>query len=53
MVWKVFGLAPMFTERANRGEVQIIEETETSLVLGLRARVSGVGFFTVVGVAGY
>lgn len=39
-----FGLAPMFTESANRGEIQIIEETEASIVMGLRARMSGVGF---------
>lgn len=39
-----FGLAPMFTEKANRGEIQIIEETEASIVLGLRAEVSGVSF---------
>lgn len=39
-----FGLAPMFTEKANRGEIEIIEETEASIVLGLRAGVGGVGF---------
>lgn len=39
-----FGLAPMFTEKANRGEIEIIEETEASIVLGLRAQVGGVGF---------
>jgi glutaconate CoA-transferase, subunit A len=39
-----FGLAPMFTEKANRGEIEIIEETEASIVLGLRAEVGGVGF---------
>lgn len=38
-----FGLAPIFTEKANRGEIQIIEETEASLVLGLRAQIAGVG----------
>ncbi len=38
-----FGLAPMFTQRANNGTLHIIEETETSLVMGLRARVAGVG----------
>lgn len=39
-----FGLAPMFTQKANRGEIEIIEETEASIVLGLRAQISGVGF---------
>ncbi len=39
-----FGLAPMFTEKANRGEIEIIEETEASIVLGLRAQISGVGY---------
>jgi glutaconate CoA-transferase subunit A len=39
-----FGLAPMFTEKANRGELQIIEETEASIVLGLRAQISHAGF---------
>ena len=39
-----FGLAPMFTEAAQKGQVEIIEETEASLVMGLRAASSGVGF---------
>lgn len=39
-----FGFAPMFTEKANKGEIQIIEETEASIVMGLRAQVAGVGF---------
>jgi glutaconate CoA-transferase subunit A len=39
-----FGFAPMFTAKAGRGELAIIEETETSLALGLRAAISGVGF---------
>jgi len=41
---EIFGLAPMFTYYANRGEVEIIEETEASLALGLRARLAGIGF---------
>jgi glutaconate CoA-transferase, subunit A len=40
----IFGLAPMFTYYANRGEVEIIEETEASLAFGLRAEMAGVGF---------
>jgi len=39
-----FGLAPMFTYKANRGEVEIIEETEASLAFGLRAQMAGIGF---------
>ena len=38
------GFAPMFTEKANRGEIDICEETESSLAMGLRARMAGVGF---------
>lgn len=38
----VFGLAPMFTEKA--GDLDIVEETEVSLTLGLRATLSGIGF---------
>ncbi len=39
-----FGFAPMFTEKANRGEIEILEETESSLAMGLRAQMAGVGF---------
>ncbi len=28
---EVFGLAPMFTYYANRGELEVLEETEASL----------------------
>ncbi len=41
---EIFGLAPMFTYYANRGELEIIEETEASLALGLRAAMAGIGF---------
>jgi glutaconate CoA-transferase subunit A len=41
---EIFGLAPMFTYYANRGELEIIEETEASLAFGLRAQMAGVGF---------
>jgi glutaconate CoA-transferase subunit A len=41
---EIFGLAPMFTYYANRGEIQVIEETEGSLAFGLRAQMAGVGF---------
>ena len=39
-----FGLAPMFTEAANRGDIHILEETEASLAMGIRAKTAGVGF---------
>lgn len=41
---EIFGLAPMFTYYANRGEIEIVEETEASLALGLRACIAGLGF---------
>jgi len=41
---EIFGLAPMFTYYANRGEIDIVEETEASLAFGLRAQMAGVGF---------
>src|SRR5512139_3319398 len=41
---EIFGLAPMFTYYANRGEIEVIEETEASLAFGLRAQAAGVGF---------
>jgi glutaconate CoA-transferase subunit A len=41
---EIFGLAPMFTYYANRGEIEILEETEASLAFGLRARLAGIGF---------
>lgn len=41
---EIFGFAPMFTAFANLGEVEIIEETEASLALGLRAQIAGIGF---------
>jgi len=39
-----FGFAPMFTEAAQKGVLQIIEETEASLALGVRAGIAGVGY---------
>jgi glutaconate CoA-transferase subunit A len=41
---EIFGLAPMFTYYANRGEIQVMEETEGSLAFGLRAQMAGIGF---------
>ncbi|MYI40941.1 MAG: CoA transferase subunit A [Chloroflexi bacterium] len=39
-----FGLAPMFTQFAQSRRIRIIEETEASIVMGMRAQISGVGF---------
>jgi glutaconate CoA-transferase subunit A len=39
-----FGLAPMFTQFAQQGKIQIMEETEASLVMGIRAKLADVGF---------
>lgn len=41
---EIFGLAPMFTHYANRGEIEMVEETEASLAFGLRAQMAGIGF---------
>ncbi len=41
---EIFGLAPMFTYFANRGKIDVIEETETSLAMGLRAGIARIGF---------
>jgi len=41
---EAFGLAPMFTQAANRGEIEIVEESEASLAFGLRAELATVGF---------
>ena len=41
---EIFGFAPMFTYYANRGEIDVLEETEASLAAGLRARLAGIGF---------
>ena len=39
-----FGFAPMYTQAAQKGLIQTIEETEASLSMGMRARMSGAGF---------
>ncbi len=41
---EAFGLAPHFTLAAERGWIEIREETEASIVFGLRATLAGVGF---------
>jgi glutaconate CoA-transferase subunit A len=39
-----FGLAPMYTQAAARGDVRVIEESENSLAFGLRAAMAGMCF---------
>jgi len=46
---EIFGFAPMFTDLANRGKIDVIEETETSLSMGLRAQMASVGFMPGLG----
>jgi glutaconate CoA-transferase subunit A len=46
---EIFGFAPMFTYYANRGKIEVLEETEASLGFGLRARLAGVGFMPGLG----
>ena len=41
---EAYGLAPMFSQLATAGELEMIEETEASLGFGLRATLAGVGF---------
>ncbi len=41
---EAFGLAPMFTQAATAGDLEVVEETEASLSFGLRATLAGVGF---------
>lgn len=41
---EAFGLAPMFTRAASAGDLDIVEETETSIACGLRATLARVGF---------
>jgi len=39
-----FGFAPMFSQAASDGALEIVEESEGSLAFGLRATLAGVGF---------
>jgi len=49
---EAFGLAPMFTQRATAGDLQVIEETESSIAFGLRAKLAGISFMPGLGWAG-
>jgi glutaconate CoA-transferase, subunit A len=42
--FEAFGLAPMFTQAASLGDLEIIEESEASLTFGLKATLADVGF---------
>lgn len=46
---EIFGFAPMFTTLANKGQIDVIEETEISLAMGLRAQMASVGFMPARG----
>ena len=41
---EAFGLAPMFTQFVQQQRVKVIEETEASIVMGIRAQIGGSGF---------
>ncbi len=41
---ETFGLAPMFTQFVQSQRLEVVEETEASIVMGIRAQVAGVGF---------
>ena len=41
---EAFGLAPMFTQFVQEQRLTIIEETEASIVMGIRAGIAGSGF---------
>ena len=41
---EAFGLAPMFTQAAGRGTINIVEESEASIAFGIRASLADVGF---------
>lgn len=49
---EIFGLAPCFTAAATKGEFELVEETEATLALGLRAAQAGVDFLPFAGLVG-
>jgi len=46
---EIFGFAPMYTELTNKGILEVIEETENSISMGLRAQMASVGFMPGLG----
>lgn len=49
---EIFGLAPCFTAAATRGALDLVEETEATLALGLRAAEGGLDFLPFAGIVG-
>lgn len=49
---EIFGLAPCFTAAATRGAFELVEETEATLALGLRATQGGLDFLPFGGLVG-
>ncbi len=41
---EAFGLAPNYTKAVSEGKLEVIEESEASIALGIRASLAGVGF---------
>jgi len=41
---EAFGLAPMYTQFVQSQRIEVLEETEASIVMGIRAQIGGVGF---------
>jgi glutaconate CoA-transferase subunit A len=49
---EIFGLAPCFTSLATSGQLELVEETEATLALGLRASEAGLDFLPFAGLVG-
>ena len=49
---EIFGFAPMFRKASERGELEVLEETEMTVAAGLRATLAGVGFMPARALAG-
>jgi glutaconate CoA-transferase subunit A len=49
---ETFGLAPMFRKKAESSLLQVIEETESTIGIGLRAGLQGVGFMPARAILG-
>lgn len=41
---EAFGLAPMFTQFVQAQRIEVVEETEASIVMGIRAQIAQVGY---------
>lgn len=41
---EAFGFAPAFTAAVHAGALEVVEESEASLAMGIRARLAGIGF---------